>query len=154
MGFKSGFPIILLPLPSRREQCEFVLRPLTHTVKDFLENIQKEDKGIERATVYNVDGSRISGSTGVDVLLQSDFKVVLNDNSYFVSVPDESKCYLDTLRINNYHYYITEMSVKPSSQLSLFSVLKETSFSTYIAVRIVVPQLYLALFCSNCLEFA
>lgn len=111
VGFKSGFPVILLPLPSRREQCEFVLRPLTHTVKDFLENIQKEDKGIERATVYNVDGSRISGSTGVDVLLQSDFKVVLNDNSYFVSVPDESKCYLDTLRINNVGLAI--LTIKP-----------------------------------------
>lgn len=99
VGFKSGFPVISFPLPSRREQCEFVLRPLTHTVKDLLENIQQEDKGIERAMVYNVDGSRISGSTGVDVLLQSDFKVVLNDNSYFVSVPDESKCYWDTIRI-------------------------------------------------------
>lgn len=98
VGFKSGFPIILLPLPSRREQCEFVLRPLMHTVKDFLENIQKEDKGIERATVYNVDGSRISGSTGVDVLLQSDFKVVLNDNSYFVSVPDETKPPIDDFK--------------------------------------------------------
>lgn len=91
VGFKSGFPVISLPLPSRREQCEFVLRPLSHTVKDFLNNIQEEDKGIERAMAYNEDGSRISGSTGVDVLLQSNFQLVLNEDSYFVSVPDESK---------------------------------------------------------------
>lgn len=98
MGFKSGFPVISLPLPSRREQCEFVLRPLSHTVKDFLNNIQEEDKGIERAMAYNEEGSRISGSTGVDVLLQSNFQLVLNEDSYFVSVPDETKPPIDDFR--------------------------------------------------------
>lgn len=93
VAFKSGFPVISIPLPSRRERCEFTLRPLSHTVKDFLQDLQAEDKGIERATVYNEDGSRISSSTGVDVLLQSNFKLVLNDDSYIVSVPDESKCF-------------------------------------------------------------
>ena len=93
VAFKSGLPIISIPLPSRRERCEFTLRPLTHTVRDFLEDLQAEDKGIERASVYNEDGSRISRSTGVDVLLQSNFKLVLNDDSYIVSVPDESKCF-------------------------------------------------------------
>lgn len=92
VAFKSGFPVISVPLPSRRERCEFTLRPLSHTVKDFLKDILEEDKGIERAMVYNEDGSRISGSTGVDVLLQSNFKLVLNEDSYLVSVPDESEC--------------------------------------------------------------
>lgn len=96
--FKSGFPVISVPLPSRRERCEFTLRPLSHTVKDFLKDIQEEDKGIERAMVYNEDGYRISGSTGVDVLLQSDFKLVLNEDSYLVSVPDESKPPIDDIR--------------------------------------------------------
>ena len=91
VAFKSGFPVISIPLPSRRERCEFTLRPLSHTVKDFLQDLQSEDKGIERAAVYNEDGSRISGSTGVDVLLQSNFKLVLNDKSYLVSVPDDSE---------------------------------------------------------------
>ena len=91
VAFKSGFPVISIPLPSRRETCEFTLRPLSHTVRDFLQDLQAEDRGIERATVYNEDGSRISGGTGVDVLLQSNFKLVLNDDSYLVSVPDESK---------------------------------------------------------------
>lgn len=91
VAFKCGFPVISVPLPSRRENCQFTLRPLTHTVTDFLHNLQAEDKGIERATVYNEDGSRISGSTGIDVLLQSNFKLVLNEDSYLVSVPDESK---------------------------------------------------------------
>ena len=91
VAFKSGFPVISIPLPSRRERCEFTLRPLSHSVRDFLQDLQAEDRGIERAIVYNEDGSRISGGTGVDVLLQSNFKLVLNDDSYLVSVPDESK---------------------------------------------------------------
>lgn len=98
VAFKCGFPVISVPLPSRREKCEFTLRPLTHTVKDFLQDLQAEDKGIERATAYNLDGSRISGSTGVDVLLQSNFNLVLNDESYYVSVPDESKPPIDDFR--------------------------------------------------------
>lgn len=101
VAFKSGFPVISIPLPSRRERCEFTLRPLSHTVKDFLQDLQAEDKGIERATVYNEDGSRISSSTGVDVLLQSNFKLVLNDDSYIVSVPDESKCFWKSWKMWN-----------------------------------------------------
>ena len=93
VAFKCGFPVVTIPLPSRREKCEFTLQPLSHTVKDFLQDLQTEDKGIERASVYTEDGSRISGSTGIDVLLQSNFKLVLNDDSYFVSVPDESKLF-------------------------------------------------------------
>ena len=89
--FKCGFPVISVLLPSRKEICEFTLRPLSHSVKDFLQDLQAEDKGIERAAAYNLDGSRISGSTGVDVLLQANFNLVLNDESYYVSVPDESK---------------------------------------------------------------
>ncbi|XP_015776100.1 PREDICTED: calcium uniporter protein, mitochondrial-like [Acropora digitifera] len=98
VAFKSGFPVISIPLPSRRETCEFTLRPLSHTVRDFLQDLQAEDRGIERAIVYNEDGSRISGGTGVDVLLQSNFKLVLNDDSYLVSVPDESKPPIDDFR--------------------------------------------------------
>ncbi|CAH3168335.1 unnamed protein product [Porites lobata] len=96
--FKCGFPVISVPLPSRKEICEFTLRPLSHSVKDFLQDLQAEDKGIERAAAYNLDGSRISGSTGVDVLLQANFKLVLNDESYYVSVPDESKPPIDDFR--------------------------------------------------------
>ena len=90
VGFRNGFPVVSVPLPSRREKCEFTLRPLTHTVKDFLRDLQEEDKGIERAIAYNQNGSRISGSTGLDVLLQSNFTIVINEDSYLVKVPEES----------------------------------------------------------------
>ena len=100
-----------MPLPSRRERCEFTLRPLSHTVKDFLKDIQEEDKGIERAMVYNEDGSRISGSTGVDVLLQSNFNLVLNEDSYLVSVPDESKCCILVQYSDKFMYSIVLYSI-------------------------------------------
>lgn len=46
---------------------------------------------MERAAVYSLDGSRISRSTSIDILLQSDFKIVINDQSYTVRVPEEGE---------------------------------------------------------------
>ncbi|EDO31988.1 predicted protein [Nematostella vectensis] len=86
--FKSGFPVVTVPLPSRRELCQFTLRPLSESVKDFIENVKEEDGGIERVAVYDPSGSRISGSTKVDVLMKSNFKLVINDVEYDVKVPD------------------------------------------------------------------
>ena len=62
---------------------------MSHTVKDFVQQLKDEDKGIERAVVYNLDGTRISQSTGVDVLLQSDFKLLINDETYPVHPPEQ-----------------------------------------------------------------
>ncbi|KAK3754992.1 hypothetical protein QZH41_015156, partial [Actinostola sp. cb2023] len=45
VGNRNGFPVITIPLPSRRELCEFTLRPLGETVRDFLNNIKDEDGG-------------------------------------------------------------------------------------------------------------
>ncbi|KAK7111225.1 calcium uniporter protein, mitochondrial-like [Littorina saxatilis] len=85
--YRDGLPVVSVPLPSRRESCEFTLKPITHTVADFLTFIQEEDGGIDRVSVYKPDGSRISKSTPVDVLLQSDFTIVINDQQYIVSPP-------------------------------------------------------------------
>ena len=82
-----------VPLPSRRENCEFILKPLSHTVKDFIQQLKDEDKGIERAVIYNMEGTRISQSTGVDVLLQSDFKLLINDETYPVHAPEQGNIY-------------------------------------------------------------
>lgn len=62
---------------------------MSHTVKDFIQQLKDEDKGIERAAVYNVEGTRISQSTGVDALLQSDFKLLINDETYSVQAPEQ-----------------------------------------------------------------
>lgn len=88
---RSGLPVLSIPLPSRQELCDFTLRPLSHSVKDLLRDLHEEDGGVERAAVYNLDGSRISRGTGIDVLLQSDFKIVINEQFYLVKVPEEGE---------------------------------------------------------------
>ena len=48
-----GLPQITVPLPSRREQCRFILKPLINSVGDLLQMIQNEDKGIDRIAVLS-----------------------------------------------------------------------------------------------------
>lgn len=52
MEFRSGLPVISVPLPSRHELCNFTLRPVSSTVGDFLASLKLEDKGIDRAHIY------------------------------------------------------------------------------------------------------
>ena len=51
IDYHRGLPRIKVPLPSRRESCIFTLKPITHTVGDFLEMLKCEDRGIDRASV-------------------------------------------------------------------------------------------------------
>lgn len=51
--YRDGLPVISVPLPSRRENCDFTLKPITHTVGDFLKYIQEEDGGIDRVAIYS-----------------------------------------------------------------------------------------------------
>ena len=57
--FRDGLSVFSVPLPSRKESCEFVLKPVSHTVKDLVRFLQEEDKGIDRAAVYT-EGEIIS----------------------------------------------------------------------------------------------
>ena len=50
--YRDGLPVVTVPLPSRRESCEFTLKPISHTVADFLQFIREEDGGIDRVAVY------------------------------------------------------------------------------------------------------
>ena len=50
--YRNGLSVFSVPLPSRKESCEFVLKPVSHTVKDFVRFLQEEDKGIDRAAIY------------------------------------------------------------------------------------------------------
>ncbi|XP_075248092.1 calcium uniporter protein, mitochondrial-like [Convolutriloba macropyga] len=81
---ERGLPVLTIPLPSRREKCQFVLRPVGATVGDLLQDIQKEDGGIDRATIYTTSDVRVSKSTKLGDLLMSDFKLVINSDTYNV----------------------------------------------------------------------
>lgn len=52
MNYKNGLPVIVVPLPSRKELCQFTLRPVSNTVSDLCQNIIKEDRGIDIVHVY------------------------------------------------------------------------------------------------------
>lgn len=41
-----------VPLPSRKERCQFSLRPVTNTLGDFISYMEQEDKGTDRVAIY------------------------------------------------------------------------------------------------------
>ncbi|XP_025087718.1 calcium uniporter protein, mitochondrial-like [Pomacea canaliculata] len=86
--YRDGLPVVSVPLPSRHESCEFTLKPVSHTVADFLQFITQEDRGIDRVAIYKEDGARVAGSTPIEILLRSNFKLVINDKEYVVTPPD------------------------------------------------------------------
>ncbi|KAA0195983.1 hypothetical protein HAZT_HAZT004151 [Hyalella azteca] len=54
LTFEQGLPHLTVPLPSRRELCRFPLRPVTHTVDTLVQQLQAEDRGIDRVLVRTV----------------------------------------------------------------------------------------------------
>ncbi|KAL4239807.1 hypothetical protein ACF0H5_000610 [Mactra antiquata] len=86
--YRHGLSVFSVPLPSRRESCEFVLKPVSHTVKDFISFLKEEDKGIDRVAVYRNNGAKIAGSTTIDILLRTPFSVSINENTYDISPPE------------------------------------------------------------------
>ncbi|KAM9617985.1 calcium uniporter protein, mitochondrial isoform 2-T2 [Trichechus inunguis] len=85
--YQNGLPVISVRLPSRRERCQFTLKPVSDSVGVFLRQLQEEDRGIDRVAIYSPDGIRVAASTGIDLLLLDDFKLVINDLTYHVRPP-------------------------------------------------------------------
>lgn len=89
--YVRGLPHITVPLPSRNERCQFTLRPVTHSVGDFLEMLKVEDRGVDRATVLNRDGVRIASACSVETLMDDEFWLHLNDRQYYVRPPKRDR---------------------------------------------------------------
>lgn len=85
--YEHGFALFSVPLPSRRERCQFTLLPATQTLADLISFLEQEDKGTDYVAVYSLDGDRIAKSTPIDVLLRHDFKIVVNDQQYMARIP-------------------------------------------------------------------
>lgn len=51
INYRHGLPLVTLTLPSRKERCQFVVKPMLSTVGSFLQDLQNEDKGIKAAAV-------------------------------------------------------------------------------------------------------
>ncbi|XP_033644140.1 calcium uniporter protein, mitochondrial-like [Asterias rubens] len=86
--YQNGLPVLLVPLPSRRERCQFTLKPVTETVGDFINHVKAEDGGVDRAGIYNEEGVKIAKSTSIDVLMRNPFTLTINDDSFRVDPPE------------------------------------------------------------------
>uniref|UniRef100_A0A1I8EPB5 Calcium uniporter protein n=2 Tax=Wuchereria bancrofti TaxID=6293 RepID=A0A1I8EPB5_WUCBA len=96
--YQNGLPVLEVPLPSRREICQFTLKPIGDTVSRFCKNIECEDKGIEIVYVYSTNGNRIAGSTLVKhLLLRGNFRLRINDFIYTVEVPSSKDVIADVM---------------------------------------------------------
>lgn len=98
VSVRMGFPVLSLPLPSRKETCDFVLRPYPQTVADVCATIRSEDRGIESLTFLTTAGNRISGSTPVGLVFQSDFDVQINDTKFRVQASPDIRLPSDALK--------------------------------------------------------
>ncbi|XP_053307297.1 calcium uniporter protein, mitochondrial [Spea bombifrons] len=85
--YQNGLPVISISLPSRRERCRFTLKPISDSVGMFLQQLQAEDRGIDRVAIYSTDGARVAASTAIEILLLDDFKLSVNDVTYHVRPP-------------------------------------------------------------------
>ena len=54
---------------------------------DFIDILQKEDRGIDRASVFLLDGSRLSRNSPVELLFEEAFTLKINETSYNVQPP-------------------------------------------------------------------
>ncbi|XP_011359750.2 calcium uniporter regulatory subunit MCUb, mitochondrial [Pteropus vampyrus] len=119
ISYRHGLPLITLTLPSRKERCQFVVKPMSSTVGSFLQDLQNEDKGVKTAAIFTADGSEIAGSTLMEILLMNDFKVVINKVTYDVRCPKKEK-------LNSEH--TTEMENMKSLVHRLFTALHLEEF--------------------------
>ncbi|XP_012978058.1 calcium uniporter regulatory subunit MCUb, mitochondrial isoform X2 [Mesocricetus auratus] len=55
INYRHGLPLVTLTLPSRKERCQFVVKPMLSTVGSFLQDLQNEDKGIKAAAVVTTE---------------------------------------------------------------------------------------------------
>jgi len=95
--YEHGLAILSVPLPSRDENCLFTLRPITSTLGDFIDQLQAEDRGVDYAAVYSLDGERIAKTTAIDVLFRNDFQLHINHQVYPVKVPEVSLAHADEI---------------------------------------------------------
>lgn len=114
VNYKHGLPVITLTLPSRKERCQFTIKPMRMTVGDFLQDIQREDKAVEKVEVFTADGSVISASTLMEILLMNDFKLSINGAKYSIHPP---------LKVKMSREHTTEMDDIKSMVHKLFTAL-------------------------------
>ncbi|XP_052829949.1 calcium uniporter protein, mitochondrial isoform X4 [Octopus bimaculoides] len=90
LRYRDGLPVFSVPLPSRQETCEFVLKPISHTVGDFFNFMKEEDHGIDNISIYTKEGIKVAKSTSINNLLKSEFWLIVNNREYHVTPPEQT----------------------------------------------------------------
>jgi len=85
--FINGLIKLTIMLPARNEKCEFSLKLLNDSVGTLVEYLKQEDKSIEKAQVFNIDGTRISQNTSIGSVITSPFTIKINDNIFLLEPP-------------------------------------------------------------------
>ena len=60
-------------------------------MKNLIADVQDEDGGIDRVAIHSMTGRKISSSTPIEILVQQDFKIYINDESYDIIPPKAGK---------------------------------------------------------------
>ncbi|XP_032256883.1 calcium uniporter regulatory subunit MCUb, mitochondrial isoform X3 [Phoca vitulina] len=66
VNYRHGLPLITLTLPSRKERCQFVVKPMSSTVGSFLQDLQNEDKGVKTAAIFTAEKLSMEHATEMD----------------------------------------------------------------------------------------
>ena len=92
-------------------------------MKNLISDVQDEDGGIDRVAIHSMTGRKISSSTPIEILVQQDFKILINDESYDIIPPKAGK------KINPSPVKVKQISVSELSlnSLVLLNIFKKTS---------------------------
>ena len=92
-------------------------------MKNLISDVQDEDGGIDRVAIHSMTGRKISSSTPIEILVQQDFKIHINDESYDIIPPKGGK------KINPSPVMVKQISVSELSlnSLVLLNIFKKTN---------------------------
>ena len=79
--------VLSLILPSRQETCRFHLNLQTATIGQLIDEIHREDAGVEQVQIYDQHGKLLSKTYSIYSLLQSPFTIQLNQQRAFLFDP-------------------------------------------------------------------
>uniref|UniRef100_V9KQG4 Calcium uniporter protein n=3 Tax=Callorhinchus milii TaxID=7868 RepID=V9KQG4_CALMI len=85
--YRYGLPVISVVLPSRKERCQFIVKPMIMNVGDFLKDLKDEDRGINNVAIFSTAGIRVAATTPMTALLSKNFELVVNETKYQVQPP-------------------------------------------------------------------
>ena len=92
-------------------------------MKNLISDVQDEDGGIDRVAIHSMTGRKISSSTPIEILVQQDFKIHINDESYDI-IPSKGGKKINLLPVTVKQISVSNLSL---TSLVLLNIFKKTS---------------------------